>query len=373
MIALTFAALTGFIAVLIATPFARNFLKASGIYGIDQQKKEKPRLATSGGIIVLFGFIISVTLYTGLATLTNLTIDKAAVFAGLSAVNIIALIGLLDDIHIDLAKLVEEHSDSEEIEIDLVEEVEMPGLTVFKKLKTGFGGEENGDEHRKGLNQVTKMLFVLPAALPLIAVGAGSWTMQIPIVELTINWGIIYPLIIIPFMLLFVANVVNMLAGTNGLSTGMSTVAAFALGAFAIFNQKPEAAIIALSLASTLTAFYFYNRYPASILPGDSLTYLAGAALFTAAVLGNMEKFALFIFIPWGFEFLLKLRSGMSAQSWGYLNEDGALEAPHDKNYSLTHPLMRRGLNEKQITETLILFEALLCFVGLMLFQTVLA
>lgn len=370
MIELALAAAAGFISVIIATPYARKYLLLSGIYGIDQQKKQKPRLPTSGGIVVLFGFIFAITLYIGIASITGIQIDKAVMFAGLLSVNIIALIGLLDDIHVDLESLVNEYSDNNEIEVNLIEEIRTPHARFFEKVTGDFVDSSSSDEHRRGLGQIPKMLFVLPAALPLIAVGAGSWTMSFPIIG-TINWGLFYPLVIVPFMLLFVANVVNMLAGTNGLSTGMSAIVASSLGVFAYLNGKTEAMVFGVLLASTLWAFYIYNRYPASILPGDSLTYLSGAALFTTAVIGNMEKFAVFIFAPYFLEFVLKLRSKMKAHSWGVLQEDGTLKPQHEKNYSLTHPLMRRGLNEKQITQTLMVAEAALCIIGIVLFQTV--
>lgn len=372
MIALLLSLLTGFLAVLFGVPYARNFLLSSGIYGIDQQKKEKPRLPTSGGVVVLFGFLLSITFYTGISSLLRPQgIDNALMFAGLSSVNIIALIGLLDDIHIDLESLIHEHT-GEEVEIDLVEEVQVPGARFFTRITGDFTDSTNSDVHREGLSQIPKMLFVLPAAFPLMAVGAGSWTMTLPVIQYTVNWGLIYPLVIIPLMLLFVANVVNMLAGTNGLSTGMSAVAAAAMTVFAALNGRTEAMVLSASLASTLTAFYIYNRYPASILPGDSLTYLSGAVLFTTAVIGNMEKFAVFIFIPWFLEFVLKLRSRMSAHSWGILQEDGTLKPQHEKTYSLTHPLMRHGMNEKQITQTLVTFQAIISVTGLILFHTVL-
>ncbi|MEF8880530.1 MAG: hypothetical protein V5A72_01730 [Candidatus Nanohaloarchaea archaeon] len=372
MIALILAAVLGFTSVIIGVSYARKYLLLSGIYGIDQQKKGKPRLPTSGGIVVLFGFILSITFYMGVSSVTGGVVDKALMFAGLSSINIIALIGLLDDIHIDLESLVSEHTD-EEVEISLLEEVKTPHMKVFENITGDFVDSSTSEEHRTGLGQIPKMLFVLPAALPLIAVGAGSWTMVVPVLGFTVDWGLFYPLFIIPVMLLFVSNVVNMLAGTNGLSTGMSAVVATALGVFAYLNSETEAMVFGILLASTLWAFYIHNRYPASILPGDSLTYLAGAALFTTAVIGDIEKFAVFIFIPYFLEFLLKLRSRFTAHSWGILQEDASLKPQHDKNYSLTHPLMRRGLKEKQITQTLMLTEAVICLIGLVLFQTVLS
>lgn len=97
------------------------------------------------------------------------------------------------------------------------------------------------------------------------------------------------------------------------------------------------------------------------------MTYLCGAGLFSAMVIGNMEKFGVFIFAPWFVEFFLKFRSGFKAHSWGIL-ENGKLKPQHSKNYSLTHPLMRRDLSEKQITLSLIILEVIVVGVSLALF-----
>lgn len=362
--------LLGFLTTLIGTPYARKYLLSSGIYGIDQQKKEKPKLATSGGISVVFGFIVSLTTYLGLisflgAPSSNITL----ILAALSSVCIITLIGLIDDIHINIEKYVQEELEIEEFELDLKDkkDVKAPSAKIWEKI-TVFKEETNDNEvHREGLQQNLKMLFVLPAALPLIAVGAGSSVMHFPVVG-TIEWGILYPLLLLPVGLLFVSNVVNMLAGTNGLSAGMSLVASFYLGLFAYINGEVTAMLIAWSLTASLLAFIYYNFCPASILPGDSLTYLCGATLFAAIVIGNMEKFGVFLFTPWIVEFLLKLRSGFQAHSWGIIQEDGSLRPQHEKIYSLTHPLMDRDLNEKQITLTLVAVEIVIGAVSVLLF-----
>jgi len=354
---LAISVLLGFLTTLAGGPYARKYLLSSGIYGIDQQKESRPKVATSGGMLVLFGFIISTTAYLGLAEFyTSSSANITLVLAALSSINIIALIGLLDDIHVNGNK---------------VETKDTPTEKLWERLTNMFGDgvDTSGDDlmDRTGLGQLSKMLFVLPAALPLITVGAGSWTMNFPVIG-TINWGILYPLFLLPLGLLFVSNVVNMLAGTNGLSAGMSFVAALGLATFAILNSRIEAALIAFGLAGALLGFLKYNWYPASILPGDSMTYLCGAGLFSAMVIGNMEKFGVFIFMPWFLEFFLKLRSGFKAHSWGVF-ENGELRPQHSKNYSLTHPLMRRGLNEKQITLALIGLESLIVMLALLIFE----
>jgi len=365
----------GFLATFIGTPYAREYLLSSGIYGIDQQKKDKPKLATSGGIAVVFGFIISLTTYLGLISFASATGSQISLLlAALASVCIITLIGLVDDIHINLEKFVRDETDEKDFKfnVETKDYGEKPLSRIWDKI-TFFEGdkdEKKEDElHRKGLRQNFKMLFVLPAVLPLIAVDAGSSVMNLPLIG-TIEWGLFYPLLLLPIGLLFVSNVVNMLAGTNGLSTGMSMIASFYLGLFAYINGEVAGTVIAWSLTASLLAFIYYNFYPASILPGDSLTYLCGAAIFSAMVVGNMEKFGVFLFIPWIAEFFLKLRSGFQAHSWGIIQEDRTLQSQHEKIYSLTHPLMNKGLNEKQITLTLMSVEIIIGAVGIVIFTT---
>ncbi|MFB6245612.1 MAG: hypothetical protein ABEJ03_04685 [Candidatus Nanohaloarchaea archaeon] len=371
MIELLPSLLLGTLTVLIGGPYAKTYLLASGMFGVDQQKENKPWIPTSGGILVLFGFIISITSFLGISSALSLKVNSAEVLAALSSVTIVALIGLLDDIHVNIDLIVQEELDLEidEYEIDFMQNFEgqLPHQKASRVFRTIAGSRSQGTEMiREGLGQKPKMLFVLPAVFPLVAVGAGSTSMKFPVFG-TVEWGLAYPLFLLPVGLLFVANVVNMLAGTNGLSASVSAVAAAALGTRALMGGKIEAALIAFSLATTLAGFLYYNLYPASILPGDSMTYLSGGALFSAIVLGNMEKFGVFIFTPWIVEFFLKARSGFRARSWGILQSDGTLEPQHDRTYSLTHPLMRRGLKEKQITQAITGLELLFCAAGLSL------
>lgn len=350
-----------FLTVLLGTPFAEKYLSASGIVGRDQQKEGRPQLPTSGGLIVILGFLVAITFFSGsLSLFTDFGLDRALLFAALSTASLIALIGLVDDINVDLSAVL-----GEEVE----REIYITENRTFIHEKTDLiFGEESEAIDRAGLSQISKLLMVVPASFPLIAVGAGSWTMSFPLVG-TVNWGLFYPLVLLPLGLIFVSNAINILAGMNGLETGLSLILSVFLGVFAYQNGVIEASAILFTFAAALLAFLYYNWYPATILPGDSLTYLSGAVIFSAVVIGDMEKFAIVLFLPWILELALKLRSGLNAHSWGELQPDGSLKPLYDKNYSLTHVFMRRGMTEKQVSLSIMLLVFIWCAICFTVFS----
>jgi UDP-N-acetylglucosamine--dolichyl-phosphate N-acetylglucosaminephosphotransferase len=321
-----------FVLSIVITPKAIWFLRETSILGIDQQKKNRTELPTSGGVIVAFGFLGSILGLIAMNTfIIPLGFDSEIILVVISSVLIATFVGLLDDLNV-------------------------------KKL---FQDNKGLKDYRVGLKQWQKPLFTLPVAIPLMVVGLGTHTMQFG--SIILNFGILYPLIIIPLAVVFCANAYNMLAGMNGLESGMGIVCFGFLGIFSMMNNRSEAAIISLATMGATTAFYLSNRYPSKVLPGDSLTYLLGALYVSVAVVGNIEKFALICFIPWIIEFFLKLRSGMKARSLGILQKDGTLKNHYDKNFSLTHIAMRFRLSERNITFLFIFLEFIVCTFALAL------
>jgi UDP-N-acetylglucosamine--dolichyl-phosphate N-acetylglucosaminephosphotransferase len=230
-------------------------------------------------------------------------------------------------------------------------------LNVAKRPKKVKGV----DDIRIGLKQWQKPLLTLPAAIPLMAIMAGTTTMSVPLFG-AVDFGILYPLVLIPVAVVAVSNATNMLAGMNGLETGMGIVSMFSLGLYTFMLGRIEASVIAFTLCFALLAFLKWNWCPAKFLPGDSLTYLIGATFAAVVIIGNVEKFGIFVFLPWIAEAFLKLRSKFRARSLGVLQKDGTLSPPYEKVYSLTHLAMKiRPMKEKQVTMLLILFEILVC------------
>ncbi|PSH00967.1 MAG: hypothetical protein BRC30_00755, partial [Nanohaloarchaea archaeon SW_7_46_7] len=100
--------ITGLVATLLLSPYARSYLGKSGIYGVDQQKEDRPKVVTSGGLAVLGGFLFSVTLMLGLTGLLDFyVVEPRLILAGLCSTLIISLIGFIDDIHIGQGEKIE--------------------------------------------------------------------------------------------------------------------------------------------------------------------------------------------------------------------------------------------------------------------------
>jgi len=331
MIILIVSLIASFVTTFFITPYFIRFLQAAGIIGLDLQKRDKPQLATSGGICVAFGVLAGLLAYIGLQTFyskyfLNESIEwLIPLLAVTSSVLIVMFVGLLDDLNVKL---------------------------------TGVKTKE-GRDIRVGFPQWIKPLLTLPAAIPLMAINAGETWMAIPFVG-RVPFGIFYPLLLIPLGIVGASNMVNLLAGFNGLEAGMGIVYLLGLGISALLNDRTSGAVTFLVTLAALTGFIWYNWYPARILPGDSLTYLLGSIVASGVIVGNMEKNGIIVMLPFIIEFFLKLKVKFNVSCLGKLREDGRLDPPYGRKiYSWTHAAMNlKLLTEKQVTLILILIQA---------------
>jgi len=305
-----------FLTTLLATSILIRYLKRIDLLVKDQNKEDKPLVPLSGGLAVIAGILVGFMCY--IFILTFIYKDKtqiSTIFAVSSTMLLITFIGFLDDL-------------------------------IINKTK----------DFSQGLKQWQKPLLTVIPAIPLMVINAGTSVMAVPFLG-RIDLGIFYPLLIIPFVVVISSNMVNLLAGINGIETGMGLVYIGMLGLYAFLHNRFEAAGIALIIFGALMAFYYFNKFPAKILPGDSLTYLLGASIATIAVVGNIEKAALVCSLPFILEFILKARSKFRAQSYGYYDK-GKIHSLHDKIYSLIHIFtIKPKFTEKQITYSFILIE----------------
>lgn len=291
----------------------------------DVNKFKNPLVPDSGGIAPLFGFIAGVLFYIGFSIFYfHRQIHLVEIFALLTTILIIGFIGFLDDF---------------------------------------TGG------WKKGIKQWQKPLLTLPAALPLMAIKAGESTMMLPLVG-QINLGYIYPLILIPIGIVGASQGFNMLAGLNGLSSGIAVIILSALGFIAWQLGISWVAIIAGAAVFALLAFLIFNKYPAKVFDGDVLLYPLGALIAGVAILANIEKAVLILFIPFIIELFIKAKHKFKSECFLIPQEDGSLKAGN-KIGSLTHIVylflskIKKKVYEKNIVNTLIIFEIILAIIAI--------
>jgi len=332
LIILLISILISFATTFFLTPSFIKFLYLAGIVGLDLQKRNKPKLATSGGICVAFGVLAGLLSYIGLHTFVSgseIEVEVIPLLAVTSSILIVMFVGLLDDLN-----------------------VKSRGV----KTKEGY-------DIRVGFPQWIKPLLTLPAAIPLMVISVGETTMAIPLLG-RVHFGIFYPLLLIPIGIVGASNAVNLLAGFNGLEAGMGIVYFFGLGIYGLLHGRAgpdilNGSVIFLAAFAALVGFIRFNWYPAKILPGDSLTYLLGSTVAAGVIVGNMERSGILMMLPFVIEFFLKMRVKFKATCLGKLREDGKLNPPYGRKiYSWTHVIMNlRPMTEKQVTVTLILIQ----------------
>jgi len=324
MVDLSIAIVISFLATYFFTPYVIRYFRLVGITTADVHKKNKPLIPQSAGVPVaigvMAGLLVSVFIQTFL--LNNVT-NFTDIFAAMTTIMIITFVGLIDDLN--------------------TKQVKLKDITSV-----------NYQEGKGGLSSWQKPLLTIAAVLPLVVIKAGQSTMTLPILG-SVNFGILYPLIIIPIGIVGAANMVNMLGGFNGLEAGLGLIYATFLGLFAYLHGSYIAASLFLATAAALLAILKYNWCPAKILPGDSITYLLGAIVATGAILGNMERAAIIAMVPFIIQGALKLyarlKLGRFPTDLGILQKDGTIKSRYGKSvYSWTHLIMKSGnFTEKQI------------------------
>jgi UDP-N-acetylglucosamine--dolichyl-phosphate N-acetylglucosaminephosphotransferase len=256
--------LLSFLTTFLVTPLWIKKAKRAGLVGKDMNKSGKPEVAEMGGICVAAGFLVGVFFYIGITTFYFNGGGSTAsyIFACLCTILIITLVGTIDDI-------------------------------------LGW---------KIGLRQWQKPVLTLSAALPIMVINAGQSVMSVPLLG-QVDFGLLYPLIIIPVGIAGAANGFNMLAGYNGLEAGLGIIILSVMGFVAWQSGIGWVSILAFCMVFALIAFLKYNWYPAKIFPGDTLTYSVGALI----------------------------RSRFKAENFAKVNGDSSLDMPYNGIYDLTH------------------------------------
>ncbi len=315
------------ISVLFTYAWIRVAKRSKGMIVPDMNKHNKPKIPKTGGLAVVLAVILAIFFYIFVKTFLIQSLSHLIEILTFMIILLLAcFIGTIDDI---------------------------------------FGW-------KKSLKGWHKIIMTLPIALPLVVINAGQHVMDVPFMG-AINFGLIYPLLLIPLAVIGTSNGFNMLAGYNGLEAGLGLVIFSFLGTKSLLTGQIWLAILAGIIIAALIGFLIFNKCPAKVFPGNSLTYSLGAMIAVFAILGNIEKTALILFIPFIIEGVLKARSKFKAQNFGIPNKDNSLELPYPKYYSLTHLSIKilkiikpsKKVYEKDVVLLLVFVEILLGLIAL--------
>lgn len=314
--------LISLVVCLLVLPSYIRKAKQVGITGLDIHKPNVPAIAECGGVILILAYLIGLFFFIPFFSDTL----NAEIIGTAATVLLAAFVGFVDDIY----------------------------------------------ETRWRIKVLTPLL----GGIPLAVLRLARPTLQTPfgVLDFTksgpfgLAGEILFFIILLPVVVTACANAVNMFAGLNGLEAGSCAIMALALLVLAVRVNKPEGYIILTPFLGALLAFLFFNRYPSRIFPGDVGTFGMGAVIACAAILADLERAALIMFIPYiinaALFFIGKLKRVPPPRE-AQMNPDGTLPAP--SIWSLRSIILRaHPMKEKTLVYTMLAIVALFSIAGML-------
>ncbi len=200
------------------------------------------------------------------------------------------------------------------------------------------------------------------------------WLAGLPVIWIAPpNVGIIY-MLSMPVAVSIASNLTNMLAGLNGIESGLGAIAMISLTASCIIMGKYNVAIITMAMLGALLAFLIYNRHPSRVFPGDVGTLIIGACIVLVAFIGRVKIIAFIVLIPNIIDSILKFYSAGVVERQNHapteIGEDGKLIAPEGGFNSLIRFVLRRPMSEKNVVLIVWLIGVVFGAIGIILAYT---
>ncbi len=233
------AIVVAFFSVYGLTPLVIRSLEKRKITVIDANKKEKPMIPRPGGLSIIIGIESSlIILYVFFPISEILAVILTTFFA--------FIVGLIDD--------------------------------------------------RKTMGGWFKPLALAFCAAPILLLGAYDSNLDFPLFG-SVSIPLLYMALVV-FMIPIMGNTINSIDVLNGVASGFTTIASFALSICLFILGNYEIGIVCLSLAFSSLAFYKYHKFPSRIFPGDSGAITFGAAYGGIAIIGGVEVIAAIAILP---------------------------------------------------------------------------
>lgn len=253
--------------------WAKNKNANQPIYHLaPQTHQNKSNTPTMGGIVFIFSTLV--------ATALCVKWNNIYVAGGVLSIILFSLIGIKDD----LAKIM-------------------------------------GDSNQAGLSKRAKLILqILSATVVSFVLYFGSMLtteFYLPFIKYPIFDMHIFAMAFWILVIVSASNAVNLTDGLDGLATVPSIFAMLSLGVFVYIgghailssylflpkvSYSGEVVIIAAALIGSLTAFLWYNCYPAELFMGDSGSLSIGAFIAYMAIISKNEVLLILI----GFVFVLE-------------------------------------------------------------------
>ena len=309
---------SGITTLVLAKPIMQK-MRERGITGVDWNKRDRTEIPELGGIALLFGFPIGISIATGVLKLFD-TLIATPILAAIGVVFIAGMIGMLDDI--------------------------------------------------SDIPQRIKAIVVSFAALPLILSGSGNQIIDIPFfspLDFSINHGmsLIFWLIIVPLGITGAANAMNMSAGYNGLETGQVAIISLALMSACILapGGNIESIMIFAAIAGAAIGLNYYNGYPAITFIGDVGTLSMGAVIGAGTIIGGIEFAGLIAFLPAFYEVFstayysfIKKVNRKEACARPIIDDQNRLHCPKGaEKYTLAYWILsKKPMTERNLVRTIL-------------------
>ena len=233
------AIIIAFVSVYLLTPIIIRMLEKRNMTVVDANKKEKTMIARPGGLSIIVGIILSIAILYYFFPISEILAILITSFLAF-------LVGIVDD--------------------------------------------------RKTMGGWFKPLALAFCAAPILLLGAYDSNLDFPIFG-SVKIPMLY-LALVVFMIPVTGNTFNSIDILNGVLSGFTAIASFALSISLFILQNYEVAIACLCLATASTAFYKYHKFPSKIFPGDSGALVFGAMYGTIAIVGHVEVIAAIIILP---------------------------------------------------------------------------
>lgn len=308
--------------LLLLPPYIKK-AKQVGITGLDIHKPGTPAIAECGGVIVVLAYLLGLFFFIPFIN----QILNEEIIGTAATVLLASFVGFIDDIY----------------------------------------------ETRWRIKVLTPLLGGIPLAV--MRLGRPSILTPFGILDfaaIDVLGLVFFYSLFIPFVVTASANAVNMFAGLNGQEAGSSLIMGFALLFLAVRWDKTIGYIILIPFIGALLAFLVFNKYPSKVFPGDVGTFGMGTVIACVAILADLERAALIMFIPYAINaalfFIGKLKRVPPPRE-AQMNPDGTLPAP--SIWSLRSVILRiHPMKEKTLIYVMLLIVAASSVAGMLVYGT---